>query len=141
MLGTLQKKWRPKRKKMFTRSQVLESGDPVLEIKYFNPQHDLSPRDAFMVAKDIREKYMQLRQSKTQDSTKAFLLNDPKIAHFASEACFPTLFNMACSDEDCLNAVETLVSLREAVNSGLITEQSGAESALLLAAQQKQSKQ
>ena len=119
---------------MYTRSQALASGSPVLNLTYLQPTHTLTPKQAFEIAKIIRSEFLTLKNFHSLEVCKITLRD--KYKEFSSPSCFPALFNLACEEEG-FEAVEALVELRTRVNEGKIKEEEGAIEALKIAALQK----
>jgi hypothetical protein len=115
----------------------IPKGSKELSWTYENPDHNASPRESFSFAKIIYTEFKSLRLKGIEENdAKNILLENPSIRHFASDRCFPRLFQICTSDsttDNDFDLIQKLVAMREKVNNGVISEELGARGALQVA--------
>jgi len=109
----------------------------ILDWKYEEAKHSLSPMQAFEFAYSIFHRYKNLRETTSSLESVRLLLQNDDVFHFASDCCFPKLFLLATSDsttEKHMNHVLSLAKLRERVNADQVSEMHAERQALEIAA-------
>lgn len=120
----------------------LPEGARVVNWEYKVPLHNMSPTEAFKIARNIRNDFLLLLENGlSENEAQKKLLTNQDVLLFSSEQCFPSLFKICTSKnttDDDFEAVYNLVLLRKQVDLGLMSEEDGNTNALHIAAKAKE---